>query len=117
MEFNNKLYELRTQRGFSQEELGKRLNTTSQTVSQWETGELTPDLTKLVEISKLFEVSLDELVLNKQPSTSYKDAIRIKIKNEDREYGLTVAGIIIRRLILIDVIVSIVYIILFVIPK
>ena len=62
MEFNNKLYELRKQKGFSQEELANRLNVSRQTISKWEVGESTPDMEKLVAISDLFEVSLDELV-------------------------------------------------------
>jgi transcriptional regulator GlxA family with amidase domain len=61
MEFNNKLYTLRKQKGFSQEELANRLNVSRQTISKWEVGESTPDLENLVAISELFEVSLDEL--------------------------------------------------------
>lgn len=38
MEFNNKLYELRKQKGFSQEVLVNRLNVSRQTVSKWEVG-------------------------------------------------------------------------------
>lgn len=60
MEFNNKLYNLRKQKGFSQEELANRLNVSRQTVSKWELGDSTPDMEKLIAISDLFEVSLDE---------------------------------------------------------
>ena len=67
MEFNNKLYNLRKQKGLSQEELASRLNVSRQTVSKWEIGESTPDMEKLAAISELFEVSLDELVLDKKP--------------------------------------------------
>lgn len=67
MEFNNKLYELRKQKGFSQEELANRLNVSRQTVSKWEVGDSTPDMEKLAAISDLFGVSLDELVLDKAP--------------------------------------------------
>ena len=67
MEFNNKLYELRKQKGFSQEELANRLNVSRQTISKWEVGESTPDMEKLIAISDLFEVSLDELVKGEEP--------------------------------------------------
>ena len=67
MEFNNKLYELRKQKGFSQEELANRLNVSRQTVSKWEVGDSTPDMEKLIAISDLFGISLDELVLDKAP--------------------------------------------------
>ena len=67
MEFNNKLYELRKQKGLSQEELANRLNVSRQTVSKWEVGDSTPDMEKLIAMSDLFGISLDELILNKAP--------------------------------------------------
>ena len=66
MEFNNRLYQLRKQRGFSQEELASRLNVSRQTVSKWEVGDSTPDMEKLAAMSELFDVSLDQLVLGKE---------------------------------------------------
>jgi transcriptional regulator with XRE-family HTH domain len=65
MEFGNKLYEMRKEKGLSQEELASRLEVTRQTVSKWELGDSTPDLDKLVLLAELFEISLDELVLDK----------------------------------------------------
>lgn len=38
MEFHNKLYNLRKQKGLSQEELANRLNVSRQTISKWEVG-------------------------------------------------------------------------------
>ena len=78
MEFNNKLYELRKQKGFSQEELANRLNVSRQTISKWEVGESTPDMENLVAISELFEISLDELVLNKVPEEADTSAQVVK---------------------------------------
>ena len=62
MKFNEKLIELRKKAGLSQEELGYKLNVTRQTVSKWELGQTTPDMDKLTELSKIFNVSVDELV-------------------------------------------------------
>lgn len=61
MKFNEKLINLRKQKGLSQEELGYKLNVTRQTVSKWELGETTPEMNKLVEMSKIFGIGLDEL--------------------------------------------------------
>ena len=131
MEFNNKLYELRKQKGFSQEELANRLNVSRQTVSKWEVGESTPDMEKLVAISDLFEVSLDELVLDKTPekekvseqvvkSEVYSD-IKEHVLTEDNKKkaknGLKIVGIIAGIIILVDIISFIVYVILFGLPK
>lgn len=134
MEFNNKLYELRKQKGFSQEELANRLNVSRQTVSKWEVGDSTPDMEKLVAISDLFGISLDELVLDKvpepvpevQPAKSdiyseikadikanvLTDSNRKKIKK-----GLKIAGIIIGAILAIDIISFVVYVALNGFPK
>ena len=62
MKFNEKLMELRKKQGLSQEELGYKLNVTRQTVSKWELGQTTPEMDKLLELSKLFNISVDDLI-------------------------------------------------------
>ena len=123
MEFNNKLYELRKQKGFSQEELANRLNVSRQTVSKWEVGESTPDMEKLVAISALFGVSLDELVLDKTPEqpgssehtvkselySDIKEHVLTEGNKEKAKKGLKIAGIIAGIILLIDVVSFIVY--------
>ncbi|MBW4827430.1 MAG: helix-turn-helix transcriptional regulator [Clostridiaceae bacterium] len=72
MTFNNKLYELRKQKGLSQDELGSKLNVSRQTISKWELGETTPELEKLIKISRFFNISIDELVMETDESTTNK---------------------------------------------
>ena len=130
MEFNNKLYELRKQKGFSQEELANRLNVSRQTISKWEVGESTPDMEKLVAISDLFEVSLDELVKGEESkiaepserivkSELYSD-IKEHVLTQDNKKratkGLKIAGIIAGVILLIDLISFVVYVIMFGLP-
>ena len=62
MKFNEKLIELRKKEGLSQEELGYKLNVTRQTVSKWELGQTTPEMDKLVEMGKIFNITVDELI-------------------------------------------------------
>ncbi|MBQ9894729.1 MAG: helix-turn-helix transcriptional regulator [Ruminococcus sp.] len=121
MEFNNKLYDLRKQKGFSQEELANRLNVSRQTVSKWEVGDSTPDMEKLVAISDLFEISLDELVLDKAPVSSEETSSKSEMLSELKEKLLTdenkkrakkgfkIAGIILGVLVLADVISMVIY--------
>ena len=130
MEFNNKLYTLRKQRGLSQEELANRLNVTRQTVSKWEVGDSTPDMEKLAAISELFDISLDELVLDKavqKPADNsgggsrlYSD-IKQNVLTEDNKKkakkGLKIAAIIAGAILLIDVISMVVYVALNGFPK
>lgn len=62
MKFNEKLIKLRKEKGLSQEELGYQLNVTRQTVSKWELGQTTPEMDKLLEMSKIFGINVDDLL-------------------------------------------------------
>lgn len=64
MKFNEKLLDLRKQKGWSQEELGDKLNVSRQTISKWEMGQTTPELENLIILSKIFDISIDDLVEN-----------------------------------------------------
>jgi len=61
MELKNKLKELRTAFGMTQETVAKSLGVTSQTVSKWERGLLSPDIALLPKIALLFKCSIDSL--------------------------------------------------------
>ena len=62
MEFNEKLQELRKNRGLTQEELAENLYVSRTAVSKWESGRGYPNIESLKEISKFFSVSIDELL-------------------------------------------------------
>lgn len=62
MKFNEKILDLRKKKGLSQEELGRELNVSRQTISKWESGQSYPDFGKLVLLSDFFELTLDELM-------------------------------------------------------
>ena len=120
MEFNNRLYQLRKQRGFSQEELASRLNVSRQTVSKWEVGDSTPDMEKLAAMSELFDVSLDQLVLGKEvpqgevPAKSeLVSIINEKVLTPDNKKkaksALKIAAIIAGIVLFIDAVTMIIY--------
>lgn len=62
MIFADKLIELRKKSGMSQEELAEKLGVSRQSVSKWEGAQSTPDLNRILEISKIFDVSTDYLL-------------------------------------------------------
>lgn len=55
--FGQSISALRKQKGWTQEELGRKLGVSAQAVSKWETGQAFPDITLLTEIASLFGVS------------------------------------------------------------
>lgn len=57
-----KIFSLRTARSMSQDDLAEKLEVSRQSVSKWETGQSTPDLDKIIRLSDLFGVTVDELV-------------------------------------------------------
>lgn len=58
----DKIIRLRKKNGWSQEELAERMNVSRQAVSKWEAAQTTPDLEKILMLSKLFGVSTDYLL-------------------------------------------------------
>lgn len=62
MKFSEKLYKLRTDAGYSQEDLASRLEVSRQAVSKWEMGVALPETNKLIDIAKFFGVSIDYLL-------------------------------------------------------
>lgn len=62
MTFNDKLTERRRSKGWSQEQLGEMVNVSRQTVSKWELGLTTPEMENLIELSNIFDITIDELV-------------------------------------------------------
>lgn len=54
---------LRKSRGIKQEELAQRLSVSPQAVSKWENGHTMPEVSMLVELSKILGVTIDEILL------------------------------------------------------
>lgn len=67
MELQNRLVELRKERGLSQENLAEKLYVSRQTISNWETGKTYPDINSLVLMATYFDISLDHLVKGDLP--------------------------------------------------
>lgn len=62
MEFNEKLQELRKNKGLTQEELAEVLFVSRTAVSKWESGRGYPSIDSLKEIANYFSVTIDELL-------------------------------------------------------
>lgn len=62
MEIGNRINQLRKLSGMTQEQLAEKLNVSRQTISKWESDSTTPDLESIVKISRIFHMSLDDLL-------------------------------------------------------
>ncbi|WP_332236998.1 helix-turn-helix domain-containing protein [Sporolactobacillus sp. KGMB 08714] len=62
MELSKRIKSEREKQRISQDRLAEQLHVSRQAVSKWETGQSYPDLEKLVQLSEIFKITLDELV-------------------------------------------------------
>lgn len=58
----DKIIALRKKNNWSQEELAEKLNVSRQAVSKWESAQSIPDITRILDMSKLLGVSVDYLI-------------------------------------------------------
>lgn len=68
MSFGEKLFKLRKEKGLSQESLAEQLGTTRQAISKWENNQGFPETEKLLQLSNIFETSVDFLLKDEQTS-------------------------------------------------
>jgi len=95
MNLGENICRLRTAKGMSQGDLADALDVSRQSISKWETGGAVPELEKLVKLSALFGVSLDELVKGEKPKQPEQAAPPPQIVVERGGVsGQQVAGII-----------------------
>ena len=100
------LKELRKEKGITQEELAEMLYVSGRTVSRWETGTNMPDISLLVDIAEIFDVSIPEIINGERKNeimekevketvlklTDYSETMNQKIKG--RLLVLTIIAII-----------------------
>ena len=123
------LRKLRQGKRLTQEYVAERLGVSAKAVSRWEKGDSTPDMEKLIAISDMFEISLDELVMDKVPTQIGENSFKSEIASELKEKvltdenkkkakkGLKIAAIIFGVIVLIDVISLIIYVSLYGFPQ
>ena len=89
MEFNEKLQELRKQKGLTQEELAEKLYVSRTAISKWESGRGYPNIESLKAIAKFFLVTVDELLSSGEVLTIAEEDSKRKEKHfRDLMYGL-----------------------------
>ena len=66
MIFSEKLQLIRKNKGLTQEDLAERVAVSRQAVAKWESGQGYPDISNLIQISNLFNVTVDYLVKDQE---------------------------------------------------
>ena len=69
--------ELRKEKNLTQDQLGEKLNINGKSISKWETGTNMPDISNLVMLSKIFNVSVNELLSGEKNVNKAKTDLNI----------------------------------------
>lgn len=70
--FGDKIFELRREKGLTQDALAEMLGVTAQAVSKWERGESMPETAMLPKLAEIFDVTIDSLFgTEKKPLAEY----------------------------------------------
>lgn len=80
MSFSQKLKQLRSERGYSQENLAQMIGVSRQAISKWESGRVYPDIDYIVELSNIFNVSTDFLLKDGQEYSNQTESVE-EVKN------------------------------------
>ena len=81
MEFNEKLQELRKNKGLTQEDLASALYVSRTAVSKWESGRGYPSIESLKQIAKFFNITIDELLSSGEALNIAEEETRQKAKS------------------------------------
>ena len=71
--------ELRKKQGLTQQQLADKLNLSNKTISKWESGNGSPDISNLLVLAEALEISVDELLKGEiNTSEPYADSESVK---------------------------------------
>jgi len=93
MSLSEKIRQLRKQKGLSQDELKELIGLARQTISKWELGESVPDTQNVVQLSKIFNVTTDYLLIDEHGSDDivHADGEDSMEDNENEDFNATFA--------------------------
>ena len=83
IETANRLLQYRKKMGFSQEDLAEKIGVSRQAVSKWERAEASPDTDNLIELSKVYGVTPDEMLRGETEEAQPADPAQEAAEPED----------------------------------
>ncbi|WP_394457249.1 helix-turn-helix domain-containing protein (plasmid) [Leuconostoc suionicum] len=95
MRIGEKIKIIRENKKISQEDMAKSLHVSGQAVSNWERGKGYPDISNIIMISDLYEISLDELI---REDKNYKDVLLEKKVSKIADLTINIILLIIATL-------------------
>ena len=97
------LKELRKEMGITQEEVAEKLDVSSRTISRWETGANMPDISLLVNIAEIFNVSIPEIINGERKSEIMEKETK-KVAEAMSDYATAEKAVVLKRVKVISII-------------
>lgn len=94
MEIGKKLKSVRIQKGFTQEAVAEKIQVSRQTISNWENEKSYPDIMNVVNLSNLYEISLDELLKGDKRMLEHLDESTNIVKSNKKLVVTVITNII-----------------------
>lgn len=96
MKFAEKLKCIRKQAGMSQEQLAEKLGVSRQAITKWETDAGIPDIENIIAVSSLFDISIDELLMDekevRKPADYLFESVTEYDIDEPKRYDMKLGG-------------------------
>ena len=89
MQFSDKLKQARQQHHLTQMQVGTQLHVSAKTISSWENGRSFPDISTLVSISDLYQISLDQLLREDQDIVQHYETISKQAQRYQKYFEIT----------------------------
>lgn len=99
MDFGKQIKQMRLERKLTQEQMAEQLGVSRQAVSNWENNKNLPDLELIISMSRLFSVSLDDLILGGNTMNNLTEKL-IKDGNETKRAKINLISISIGGILL-----------------
>lgn len=95
MFFGERVKKEREKRGWSQVDLAEKIYVSRQSVSKWETGKNYPSIEVIIELSNLFDITIDELLRSDEDLTEkiIQDSKQVKFLDL-KGYFILIAGVL-----------------------
>jgi len=86
MSIEESIYKLRKKNNLSQGDLASKMDVSRQSITKWETGQSVPDLKNIIKLSEIFNVTVDEIVKDKNINESKEENNKLEYNSKNFKY-------------------------------
>ena len=93
MEIGDRLKQARNEQKLTQENLAEQLGVSRQTISNWENNRSYPDIINLIALSKIYAISLDDLLMEDRKMIEHLEESTNTVKSGQRLFRRVLIGV------------------------